>query len=50
MEPSELDIAYNSAMDDTDPQIVSKAFLIYNDKTLTEQQKIDALWKLLQRN
>jgi hypothetical protein len=44
----EYEIAYASAMDDTDPLLVKEAFRIGEDKTMTYEQKADAIWKLFQ--
>ena len=40
---------YYSAMDDTDPLRVSKAMEIYNNASLTIEEKIDQIVALLKR-
>ncbi len=44
----DFEIAYTSAMDDTDPLLVKEAFRIGADDSLTYEQKTDAIWKLFQ--
>jgi hypothetical protein len=46
-EMEEYEIAFNSAMDDTDPQLVKKAMEIATSSK-TYEEKTDAIWKLFQ--
>ena len=39
---------YNAAMDDTDPYLVNLAMKIGQDKSLTLEQKTDAIWNLFE--
>lgn len=43
----EYEIAFNSAMDDTDPELVKKAMEIHKS-AMTYEEKTDAIWKLFQ--
>lgn len=43
----DYEIAVQSALDDTDPQLVKKAYEIINSK-MTYEEKTDAIWKLFQ--
>lgn len=43
----EYEIAVQSAMDDTDPQLVKQAYEIINSK-MTHEEKTEAIWKLFQ--
>ena len=44
---TELEIAYNSTMDDMDAYIVKEAMMIYTQPNLTDEEKTNALWNLL---
>lgn len=43
----DYEVAYNSAMDDTDPELVKKAMEIGQSK-MTYEEKTEAIWKLFQ--
>lgn len=43
----DYEIAVQSALDDTDPQFVKKAYEIIESK-MTYEEKTDAIWKLFQ--
>lgn len=43
----EFEIAYNSAMDDTDPILVKTAMIIAESK-MTYEEKAEAIWKLFE--
>ena len=40
------ELLYASAMDDSDPLLVKEAFRIDEDKTMSREQKAEAIWKL----
>jgi hypothetical protein len=46
-EMEKLETAYNSAMDDTDPELVKKAMEIHKSN-LTIEEKTEAIWDLFQ--